>query len=269
MLSVFFLMIRRPPRSTLFPYTTLFRSLTVSAAAVAPSITTQPASQTVTAGQPAAFTVAATGAETLTYQWKKNGTAMSGATSSSYTTPATTSSDNGAQFTVTVSNSTGSVTSNSATLTVSTVAAPKVRLSAISLTFGSQAVGTSSVVQFTTLTNTGNATLTFSAVVSGDFAFGGVGTCGSSVAPGASCTISVKFTPTTTGTRTGAVTLTDNASNSPQTISLTGIGSTTSAVAPSITTQPASRTITAGLTTTFTLGAGGTAARTHQWKKKG
>src|SRR5258707_2727949 len=119
MLSVFFLMIRRPPRSTLFPYTTLFRSLTVSAAAVAPSITTQPASQTVTAGQPAAFTVAATGAETLTYQWKKNGTAMSGATSSSYTTPATTSSDNGAQFTVTVSNSTGSVTSTAATLTVS------------------------------------------------------------------------------------------------------------------------------------------------------
>src|SRR5258708_1471474 len=235
----------------------------------APSITTQPTSRTVTAGQPAAFTVAATGTAPLTYQWKKNGTAISGATSSSYTTPATTSSDNGAQFTVTVSNSTGSVTSNSATLTVSTVAAPKVRLSAISLTFGSQAVGTSSVVQFTTLTNTGNATLTFSAVVSGDFAFGGVGTCGSSVAAGASCTISVKFTPTTTGTRTGAVTLTDNASNSPQTISLTGIGSTTSAVAPSITTQPASRTVTAGQTAAFTVTAAGTAPLTYQWKKNG
>src|SRR5258707_8301567 len=147
--------------------------------------------------------------------------------------------------------------------------ATTVSFSATSLTFGSQVVGTTSVVQFTTLTNTGNATLTFSVVVSGDFALGGVGTCGSSVAAGARCTISVKFTPTTTGTRTGAVTLTDNAGNSPQTISLTGIGSTTSAVAPSITTQPASRTVTAGLTTTFTLGAGGTAARTHQWKKKG
>jgi hypothetical protein len=54
----------------------------------------------------------------LSYQWKKGGTAISGATSSSYTTPATTSSDNGAQFTVMVSNSAGSATSNAATLTV-------------------------------------------------------------------------------------------------------------------------------------------------------
>ncbi|MBZ5700181.1 MAG: immunoglobulin domain-containing protein, partial [Acidobacteriia bacterium] len=69
-----------------------------------PTITTQPASQTVTAGQTATFTVAATGTAPLTYQWKKNGTAISGATSTSYTTPATTSSDNGAQFTVTVTN---------------------------------------------------------------------------------------------------------------------------------------------------------------------
>jgi hypothetical protein len=215
--------------------------------------------------------VVATGTTPLGYQWKKNGTAVSGATSSSYTTPATTSSDNGAQFTVTVSNSAGSVTSNGATLTVSTVSAPKVSLSATSLTFGSQAVGTSSAVRFTTLTNTGNATLTFSAVVSGDFAFGGVGTCGSSVAAGASCTISVKFTPTTTGTRTGGVTLTDNAGNSPQTISLTGIGSTTSAVAvaPSITTQPASRTVTAGQTAAFTVAATGTAPLTYQWKRNG
>ncbi len=86
--------------------------------ATLPSITTQPASQTVTAGQTAAFTVAATGTAPLTYQWKKNGTAISGATSTSYTTPATTSSNNGAQFTVIVSNSAGSVTSNAATLTV-------------------------------------------------------------------------------------------------------------------------------------------------------
>jgi hypothetical protein len=253
------------------PQTISLTGIGSTTSAIAPSITTQPASRTVTAGQTAAFTVVATGTTPLGYQWKKNGTAVSGATSSSYTTPATTSSDNGAQFTVTVSNSAGSVTSNGATLTVSTVSAPKVSLSATSLTFGSQAVGTSSVVRFTTLTNTGNATLTFSAVVSGDFAFGGVGTCGSSVAAGASCTISVKFTPTTTGTRTGGVTLTDNAGNSPQTISLTGIGSTTSAVAvaPSITTQPASRTVTAGQTAAFTVAATGTAPLTYQWKRNG
>jgi hypothetical protein len=62
--------------------------------------------------------VAATGTAPLTSQWRKNGAAISGATSSSYTSPATISSDNGAQFTVLVSNSAGSVTSNAATLTV-------------------------------------------------------------------------------------------------------------------------------------------------------
>ena len=53
------------------------------------SITSQPSSQTVTVGQTATFMVAATGSGTLTYQWKKNGTAISGATGSSYTTPVT------------------------------------------------------------------------------------------------------------------------------------------------------------------------------------
>src|SRR5258708_16556784 len=117
------------------------------------------------------------------------------------------------------------------------------------------------------LTNTGRANLRFRGVLRGDFGFAGLGRCGSSVAAGASCTISVKFTPTAAGTRTGTLTLTDNASNSPQTISLTGIGSTTSAVAPSITTQPASRTVTAGQTAAFTVAATGTAPLTYQWKK--
>ncbi len=93
-------------------------TLTVNPAPVAPSITTQPASQTVTAGQTATFSVTATGTAPLSYQWQKNGTAISGATSSSYTTPAETTSDNGAQFTVVVTNSVGSVTSSAATLTV-------------------------------------------------------------------------------------------------------------------------------------------------------
>ena len=92
--------------------------LTVTASAVAPSITTQPANKTVTAGQTATFSVTATGTAPLTYQWKKNGAAIGGATSASYTTPATVASDNNAKFTVTVTNSVSNATSNAATLTV-------------------------------------------------------------------------------------------------------------------------------------------------------
>ena len=84
----------------------------------APQIITQPASQTVTAGQSATFTVVAAGSPTLTYQWQKNGANIAGATSASYTTPATATSDSGESFRVTVTNSFGTVTSNSASLTV-------------------------------------------------------------------------------------------------------------------------------------------------------
>jgi len=83
-----------------------------------PLIITNPASLTVEVGQTATFSVTATGAGTLTYQWYKNGVAISGATSSSYTTPPAVLGDSGSVFTVTVSNAIGTVTSLGATLTV-------------------------------------------------------------------------------------------------------------------------------------------------------
>ncbi len=86
--------------------------------AVAPTITSQPADQSVTAGQTATFNVTATGTAPLTYQWQRNGTNITGATAGSYTTPATTLADSGATFRVVVSNGAGPVTSNAATLTV-------------------------------------------------------------------------------------------------------------------------------------------------------
>ena len=97
--------------------------LTVAAAAVVPTITTQPTAQTVTAGQSATFSVTATGTS-LNYQWKKGGKDITGANAATYNTPVTVSGDNGAVFTVEVSNSTGTVTvtSNSATLTVTAAA---------------------------------------------------------------------------------------------------------------------------------------------------
>jgi hypothetical protein len=86
----------------------------------APTITSQPTNQSVTAGLTATFTVTATGAQPLSYQWQENGGMIPGATASSYTTPATTSADDGETFDVVVSNSAGSVTSNTATLSVTT-----------------------------------------------------------------------------------------------------------------------------------------------------
>lgn len=98
-------------------------TLTVNPAAAAPTITTQPTSQTVTAGAGVTFSVVATGTPAPTYQWSKGGTAISGATSASYTIASTTTADAG-NYTVTVTNSAGSVTSNTATLTVNTPTPP-------------------------------------------------------------------------------------------------------------------------------------------------
>jgi hypothetical protein len=72
----------------------------------------------VLAGQRAKFFVVAGGTKPLGYQWMKNGTNISGATSASYVSPPNTSADNGAVFAVTINNRAGRVTSNEATLTV-------------------------------------------------------------------------------------------------------------------------------------------------------
>ncbi|HTS06452.1 MAG TPA: choice-of-anchor D domain-containing protein, partial [Candidatus Eisenbacteria bacterium] len=104
---------------------------------------------------------------------------------------------------------------------------PSVTLSTTSLSFGNQATGTSSSPQPVTLTNSGSAQLTINSIsVTGGNAtdFSETNNCGSIVAPNGSCTISMTFTPTTTGSRNSTVSIADNALNSPQTINLTGTG---------------------------------------------
>ena len=100
---------------------------------------------------------------------------------------------------------------------------PAVTLNPTSLTFATQLVGTTSPAQNVMLTNTGTATLTITSITTtGDFAQ--TNNCGTTVAAGAGCTISVTFTPPTINTRTGTVSVVDNAPASPQTVTLTGTG---------------------------------------------
>lgn len=187
------------------------------------SIITQPANQIVAAGQTATFSVTATGNGTLNYQWKRNGTAIGGATSSTYTTPATSSSDSAAQFTVVVTDSSGSVTSNAATLTVN-AATCLLNANTTSLNFASVNLGSNSILGVT-FTNAGNSNVTISGVsISGaGYAASGVST-GQILTPGQTVMLNVTFTPSAAGNLTGTATVASNATNSPASISLSGTG---------------------------------------------
>ncbi len=198
--------------------------LTVNPAPVAPSITTQPSSQTITAGQTATFSVTATGTAPLTYQWSLNATAISGATSSTYTTPAETTSASGAQFTVVVSNTAGNETSSAAILTVNAVPPGRLVAGAPALSFGNVNISSSSSLGVT-FTNSGSSNITISNVtISGPgFTASGV-SAGLIVTSGQIVTLNVTFAPAATGSATGSVSVVSNASNSPASITLTGIG---------------------------------------------
>ncbi len=88
------------------------------AAPVAPTIATPPAATSVAVGQAATFAVVAAGSTPLTYQWRRNGEDIAGATAATYTTPPAAAADSGATFSVTVTNAAGSITSGDAVLTV-------------------------------------------------------------------------------------------------------------------------------------------------------
>jgi hypothetical protein len=121
-------------RSAIVPFAVVFGlslagcggGMSSSTTPTAPSIASQPSSQAVTVGQMATFTVMASGTAPLSYQWQKDSVAITGATSATYATPATTSADNGSLFRVVVSNSVGNTTSNQATLTINSSTATDV-----------------------------------------------------------------------------------------------------------------------------------------------
>jgi hypothetical protein len=154
---------------------------------VPPTITTEPQNQTVGVGTPATFSVTATGTAPFSYQWYKNGTAINGAVAQIYTTPATVSTDNGASFTVKVSNVAGSQTSTAATLTVNS--------STVNVTVSPpRAAVTTGVGQIFTATVTGTANTSVTWSVDG--------TAGGNTTVGSISTGGVYTPPSTAGTHT-------------------------------------------------------------------
>ncbi len=227
--------------------------LTVTAAAVAPAVTTQPASQSITAGQSATFSVAATGTAPLSYQWRRNGSAISGATAATYTTGATTTADNGASFTVTITNSAGSVTSTAAVLTV---------------TASGGGVAPTITTQPANQSVTAGQTASFTVVASGSAPLSYQWKRNGSAISGATA---ATYT-------TGATTTADNGASFTVTVSNSAGGVTSSAATltvtaastkPVITGQPANQTIQAGQAATFSVSATGTAPLSYQWRKNG
>jgi Immunoglobulin domain/Immunoglobulin I-set domain len=202
-----------------------------------PTITTQPANQTVTVGQTATFSVTATGTAPLAYQWSDNGTAIAGATSSTYTSAATAIGDNNSKFTVTVSNAAGSTNSNPATLTVM-IGLPVITMQPTSVNVCTNASATLSV----TANNSGTYQWSFNG------------------SPIAGATSSTYFIASAIASDAGSYTVTvTNAAGS-----VTSQAATVQ-VGTSITSNPASLSIAQGQTAAFSVAAAGEAPFSYQW----
>lgn len=223
----------------------------------APSITMQPQSQTVTVPATATFAVTAKGPQ-LSYQWYKNGAAISGATLTTYTTPATTSGTNGAIFSVTATNRFGNTTSAPAVLTVFPAATMNLApvgpvliggrpqsqtvVAGESATFSATAIGTEPISyqwnqNGTSISGATSATYT--------------------TLPTTSADDGVTFTVTVTNS-------VNSLTSSPATLTVTS-----GPVAPTITGQPQNVTVNQGNTGYFSVSATGTAPLSYQWSKNG
>jgi parallel beta-helix repeat protein len=276
--------------------------LTVNTATAAPAITTQPVKQTVIAGQSATFGIAASGAAPLSFQWQRsndNGTTwntISGATSASFTTTATTVSDNGANFRCIATNSSGSVTSNSSTLTVTSISIAKLS----GITFGTgpawapgfeynKAFDNDSNTYFEHALNNGGCAgidlgsgnvnkivkIRFHAHPGFEFRLDGGVFQGSSTSStsGYSNLYTIAGTP-----KAGWNEVQVSDQNSYRYLRFISAANTYCTIAeiefycdpliiPSITTQPTNQTVDAGQTATFLIAATGSAPLSYQWQR--
>jgi hypothetical protein len=227
-------------------------TLKITAATVAPSITTQPASLTVTAGQNASFSVAASGTAPFTYQWYKDGAALSGATSSNLSLSSVSSTD-AAAYSVKVSNTTGSVVSSAAALTVTAIVTAK-NTSAPTID-----------IQPLPLNVVAGKGASFSVSVSGTAPFAYQWYKDNSALSGA--TSSSLSIASVASTDAGSYTV--KVSNSAGSVTSTSAALTVTAAptAPVIKTQPVSLTVAPVQPATFSVEATGSGTLTYQWYK--
>jgi uncharacterized repeat protein (TIGR02543 family) len=240
-------------------------TITTNAAAVIPTINSQPASATKYAGQSVDITVSATASDsgTLSYQWKKNGTDISGAQSSTLSINPISSSDAG-DYTVVVTNSkngtTTSLTSDAATLTV--VTATQLSTPSAPTVIATSGTTTSITVSFTSVAHADSHTVKV-------YALGVlVGTAHTSFASGSTITnLSSNTTYTVTVTAIGDGTIySDSAASSATSITTNAV-----AVPPTISSHPSSSSKYTGQSVTFsvTATASDSGALSYQWKVGG
>jgi len=206
-------------------------------------ITSQPSSSSINGGASATFSVSATGLGTLTYQWFKNGVAISGATSASYTVSNATGSDNG-NYTVDVTGTCGTATSNAAQLTVNTLTITSQPVAA------TQCAGTN--VTFSVTASVSSGSISYQWKKNGSAISGATSNSLplTNIAAGDAGSYTVDVTAASGTLTSNAAALTVNA--------LTAISS-----------QPVDQTIFSKGNASFSVVASGTGTLTYQWSKNG
>jgi len=213
-----------------------------SAAGTLPSISVQPSSTTVCENQSYTFSVTASGAAPLTYQWYKGGVAINNANNNTYTISSVSSSDNGTSYYCIVSNSCSSATSNTATLTVHTAPSISSQTSSVDVCAGTAAPFT--------VTATGTPTLTYQW-------YNGSG----SIASATNNAYTIASSSTSDAGNYYCVVTNTCGNATANTIPLTVNSS------PSITSQPSDLTKCENQSALFDLQSTGTAPLTYQWYK--
>ena len=219
----------------------------ISAEAASPLIMVQPMSQTVVSGGPASFNVTATGDSQLQYQWRKNGTSLSGQTSASLTIAAATSADAG-DYSVMVFSSSGATSSSTARLTVGAIQLPSI------------------VSQPSSQTVSAGGNATFQVVASGSqpFAYQWKKN-GFNLSGQASATLTLQ---SVTSADAGAYSV-SVANAAGATASANAMLTVTTPSSPVLVTQPSSQTVPAGSSVTLSVTAAGSGQLQYQWKKEG